>query len=35
MNLTIPMNVTTGGAVPVELMIGGVATADSLTVALQ
>jgi uncharacterized protein (TIGR03437 family) len=34
-NLTIPANVTTGGAVPVELMIGGVASADSLTVALQ
>jgi uncharacterized protein (TIGR03437 family) len=34
-NLTIPANVTTGDAVPVQLMIGGVTSADSLTIALQ
>lgn len=34
-NAVIPTNVTTGGAVPVQLMIGGSMSADTLTIALQ
>jgi len=34
-NVTIPMGVTPGDAVPVQLMIGGVTSADALTIAVQ
>jgi uncharacterized protein (TIGR03437 family) len=34
-NMVVPPNVTTGGAVPVQLMIGGTMSADTLTIALQ
>ncbi len=34
-NVAVPRNVTTGGAVPVQLVIGGAMSADTLTIALQ
>jgi uncharacterized protein (TIGR03437 family) len=34
-NVVVPSGVTVGGAVPVQLMIGGVTSADMLTIALQ
>jgi uncharacterized protein (TIGR03437 family) len=34
-NVVVPSGVTGGGAVPVQLMIGGVTSADTLTIALQ
>jgi uncharacterized protein (TIGR03437 family) len=34
-NVVVPSGVTGGGAVPVQLMIGGVTSADTLTLALQ
>ncbi len=34
-NMVVPSGVTPGGAVPMQLMIGGVTSADTLTMALQ
>jgi uncharacterized protein (TIGR03437 family) len=34
-NVVVPSGVTVGGAVPVQLMMGGVSSVDTLTIALQ